>query len=199
MTDHALETLDFLNFRASDDSAFRKVLENKALDFGAYERISSAGSDVAKRTRQLVYEWLSRFGKVEYSEDKGVHVYQVRDSPGYLSVRVVGERKTAFCRVLRSDEWPIDWNTQCQLTGLKQSLPLEHLLGSFPFWSGKRFPGHEIVKEVKHYFSHLNFSDKNQPYFFNGFLTYMGRLVPVRIDVSIGSKSSVCIEMHNNR
>jgi hypothetical protein len=200
ITDAALETLDFLNFKASDGKSFTKSLDNKALSYDAYQRIMISKNDVVKRTRQLVYEWLSsRVSRAEYCEDNGVHVYKVPCSPGELMVRVVGDSKTAFCRVLRVAEWQIDWDARCQIVGLKQSLPLEHLLGSLPFWAGKCLPGNEVVKEIKHYFSHLNFNDKSQPYSFSGFLTYSGRLVPVKVEVNIASKVYACAEMHNNR
>ena len=198
--DRALEFLDFMNFRIADTEQFKAKASEKVFSLGAYDRMVSKKSDVVRRTRQMVEEWMKLQGvqKYEYSLDGSNHSYRLDEKLGRLQFLLKNDSKSPDLFVARSAGWVPDWGTFAQLTGLRQSLPLEHLLGSFAHWTDKHFQPQEIVKEVRHYFSHLVFNEK-PAYSFVGWLSHNSRLVGTYIRIDPGVPTSVYVELKNER
>jgi hypothetical protein len=196
----ALELLDFMNFRLQDTLLFKSKASEKMFSLEAYDRMINLKADVVRRTRQMLEEWMKLQGiqKCEYALDGNNHVYRLDVRQGRLQFMIKNDSGNPDVFVARSSGWTPDWGTFAQLTGLKQSLPLEHLLGSFAHWSDKRFQPQEIVKEVRHYFSHLVFSDK-PAFSFVGYLSHSGRLVGTYIRVDPGVPTHVYVELKNKR
>jgi hypothetical protein len=196
--DSALEMLDFLNIKFSDDKSFKKAVENPLISYEAHGRVINLKSHVLRRTRQLVEEALkAKFNQAPFwADDNGVQVYTVKVKPGELSVRIMGDQKTADCYLVRSVEWLPDWDASAQLVGFKsQILPLEQLVGSIPSWADKRLPQEHVVREIKHYFASLFYDDKRCA--FSGLMTHGNRGASVRIYLKNYSALSLQVELQN--
>lgn len=194
----ALEFLDFMDFRLQDTDKFKSKASEKMFSLEAYDRMINLKADVVRRTRQMLEEWMKLKGiqKYEYVLEGDNHTYRVDERQGKSKIMLKNDSKSPDLFVARSAGWTPDWSTSAQLTGLKQSLPLEHLLSSFKHWFDKRFQPQEIVKEVRHYFSHLVLNEK-PAYSFVGWLSHNGRLIGTYIRIDPGVPTSVYVELKN--
>lgn len=193
-----LELLDFMNFRLQDTEQFKAKASEKMFSLEAYARMINLKADVVRRTRQMLEEWMKIKGiqKYEYGLEGGLHTYKMEEKPGRLQVVIKNDPKSPDLFVARIAGWSPDGGSSADLKlGLSS---LEHLLGSFTRWADKRFQAQEIVREVKHYFSHLVPTDKPQ-YNFVGWLSYQNRHVGTHVRLDLGTPMSLYVELKNER
>jgi len=194
----ALELLDFMNFRLENIEQFKAKAAEKLFSLEAHGRMMNLKTDIVRRTRQLVEEWMKVKGieKYEYGFECDNHTYKMDEKPGRLQVMIKNDPKSPDLFVARTAGWTPDGGANADLQLRLSSL--EHLLGSFNRWADKRFQAPEIVKEVKYYFNQLVFKDK-PPYSFVGWLSYNNRSGGTHIRMDLGTPMSLYVELKNER
>ncbi len=195
----ALELLDLMNFRLESTEQFKAKAAEKMFSDLAYDRMIGFKSDVVRRTRQMVEEWMKIKGvpMYGYSLEGDNHTYRIEEKPGRLQVMIKNDPKSPDFFVAKSASWN-PGSKSAELTGIKQSMHLEKLLESFAQWADKQFQAQEIVKEVRHYFSNLVFTEK-PAYSFVGWPSHQGRLIGTYIRLDVGIPTFLYVEMKNEK